>query len=172
MPCPHEVNKAARLRLARGEHVAAAVLGWSVQRTVALTRRAVAAHAPVDMGRALAIFFDCDCTLDDVARVTGQPPEAVAAELERRGFLDFISAKNFSQQGVARLGVTDASTRHRVRQRVRKTEWANGHRPWTAAELDLLLAAKEVPRRLIAERLGRSVKAVRRKCEELCLKCD
>lgn len=173
MPSPHEIEIAARLRMARGEHTAARVMGWTVQRTIALTRRpvaALAAAATASLDAAVSLYFDGDCTLADVARRTGQPPEAVAAELERRGFFDFMTAKNFSRQSVARLGITAAATKHRMRYRTRKPEWSNGKRPWAESEIALLFElAPTMPKQHIAERVGRSVKSVRRKCEELAL---
>ena len=133
MPSPHEIAVAARLRLARGERVAGEALGWPVSRVVRVTKSAVENHRPrVPLAAALHVYFDMDATLADVARITGHPPEVIAAELERRGFMDFMTAKNFSRQSVAKLGVTESIKRGRVRRRVRKAEWANGLRPWTA----------------------------------------
>lgn len=196
MPSPHEIAVAARVRLARGDAAAAALMRWPLGKLKRLTDAAVRGHRPAaTLDAALTVYARADVAR--AAAISGYTPEEIIAEAERRGLLseyawrdgerwsaaeDAAIMARYLTAPTARLAAEFGRTVEAVKSRalylraggsavVRKAVWSNGKRPWAPTEDDVLRTGRGVmtTTEMAARLPGRTVKAIRRRVENLGL---
>jgi len=193
---PREVEVAVRLYAGRGATAAARVMGWPLARVVALAGPRVRARRPCAlMGKALELVTTHDVATASAA--TGYWPEEIVAALEARATVaapierdyerwteaeDGAIRERYESQGVAALalllGRSPLSVKHRaarLRQGAtvsrRLAVYGAGRKVWTDAENEILAAnwGGMALADLAALLPGRTIKAIRRRAENLAL---